>query len=625
MKKINKTFLLVLLFTVACLSSRAAVVVQEVRDSISTNTHWTCDKQYLLKGYVYVTSGATLTIDSGVIVKGDKDSKGALIVERGAKLYANGTESAPVVFTSNQALGSRSYGDWGGIILCGNAPVNWASGVAQVEGGPRSLYGGTDPHDNSGSLTYVRIEFGGIAFSANNEVNGLTFCGVGDATTIHHIQVSYSGDDAYEWFGGTVNTKYLVSLANWDDDFDTDNGYSGLNQFGMALRDPFAADQSGSKAWESDSYLAGTFSGKDSVGGVAVPDSDHVTKCVFSNYTVVGPLVSPTSTAWDPQFVAAAHIRRGSAISILNSLLIGYPAGVLLDESSAAYGSTMLNLRTGMMEFKNNAIAGIPVSGAGTAAGPKEVFFVVDGARSRTSLATWAADTITPFGSFGGPFQWLQNSANKVKTYATASTGLRLNSPFNLTNPNFVPTSSSPVCYNNTAGRTFNVNNPINLDTSSSFANYNAPDLIPNSTSTKLSNPFFSTVNQIGAFRYTSASSDNWTRGWCNFDPNNADYSNACNTTSVKQIYDENKLGLRLSPNPAVDATVLGYTLAEQSDVEISVTDMTGRLVSVPFTGTLAPGQYIQKLETDALNSGVYFVNVRSNRTQQTIKLIVSK
>ena len=379
MKKFNKLFFSMLVLLAISQYASASTPVQNVQDSISTDQHWTCDKQYLLFGYVYVTNGATLTIDPGVIVKGDKNSKGSLIVERGAKLIAVGTASQPIVFTSNQPAGNRSYGDWGGVILCGKAPVNWNGNQAQVEGGPRSLYGGTDPHDNSGQLKYVRIEFPGIAFSANNEINGLTFCGVGDATQIDHIQVSYSGDDSYEWFGGTVNTKYLVAFRTWDDDFDTDNGYSGMNQFGMSLRDPYAADQSGSKAWESDSYQTGTASG--------LTDTSMLTKPVFANFTAVGPLVSPTSTAYDPQFVSAVQIRRGSALSLLNTLLVGYPAGVLIDESQAGtYGSTIANLVSGASQIKGVAVAGIPTTNAPST---KEVFFVYNGARSLTPTTAW--------------------------------------------------------------------------------------------------------------------------------------------------------------------------------------------------------------------------------------------
>ncbi|HET6992197.1 MAG TPA: T9SS C-terminal target domain-containing protein, partial [Bacteroidia bacterium] len=173
---------LALLFAGISGNSVMAQNVINVQDSIYTNTHWTACNQYLLFGYVYVTAGHTLTIDPGTIIKGDKNTKGTLIVERGAQIIAQGTATQPIVFTSNQPMGNRTYGDWGGVILCGKAPCNWLAGQQQVEGGPRSFYGGTLPHDNSGVFSYCRIEFGGVAFSPNNEVNGLTLCSVGDAT-----------------------------------------------------------------------------------------------------------------------------------------------------------------------------------------------------------------------------------------------------------------------------------------------------------------------------------------------------------------------------------------------------------------------------------------------------------
>ncbi|NCX95996.1 MAG: hypothetical protein EBX41_06225 [Chitinophagia bacterium] len=176
-----KKLLLSFCFLALAVAKSDAYSVVVIQDSItSANNHWTCDKQYLIKGYVYVTNGITLTIDSGTIIKGDKPTKGALIVERGAKIMAMGTPMHPIVFTSNQRPGTRSYGDWGGIILCGMAPTNWVAGQAQVEGGPRSFYGGSNPADNSGEMHFCRIEFAGIAFSPNNEVNGLTLCGVGN-------------------------------------------------------------------------------------------------------------------------------------------------------------------------------------------------------------------------------------------------------------------------------------------------------------------------------------------------------------------------------------------------------------------------------------------------------------
>ena len=180
---------------------------------------------YLLKGWVYIAKGAELTIEPGTIIKGDKQTKAALIAERGGKLIAKGTASEPIVFTSEEAAGSRKPGDWGGIILCGNARNNQTD--MQIEGGPRTHHGGNDDADNSGVLSYVRIEFAGYPFQKDKEINGLTFGSVGSGTQIDHVQVSYSNDDSFEWFGGTVNCKYLVAYKGWDDDFDTDNGFSG--------------------------------------------------------------------------------------------------------------------------------------------------------------------------------------------------------------------------------------------------------------------------------------------------------------------------------------------------------------------------------------------------------------
>lgn len=635
MKKIYQTLAMCLLaLALGQTATAQSFTTVTVQDSISSDTHWTADRQYLLKGYVYVTNGNTLTIDPGTVIRGDKQTKGALIVERGAKIMAMGTEYDPIVFTSNQSAGNRSYGDWGGIILCGKSPNNWASGSAQVEGGPRSLYGGTDPHDNSGEMHYVRIEFPGIAFSPNNEVNGLTFCSVGDGTLIDHIQVSFSGDDSYEWFGGTVNTKYLVSLGTWDDDFDNDNGYAGFNQYGISLRDPYAADNSGSHAWESDSYQNGTITG---LNGNVMP-----TQPVFANFTVVGPLIQPSSTAYDPQFVSAAQLRRGSSMSLLNSVVIGYPAGILIDESdSNAFGSTIGNIKNGGIEFKNNAIAGIQLNGVG---GGKEAVLVYNGARSLTPTNLPSPDTtgsgVFSFGSWSGPWAWLLDASNKNKIYANAQNGLRIQNPFNLSNPDFTPTSTSPISYNSaslpsymTAGGTidpfqngklypYDPTKAINTDTTGLFINYNAPNLVPNLTSSKLQSTFFTPENHIGAQNYNSAK---WTANWTNFDPNNTDYDSRSSSTGVT-TYSADKLYLQVSPNPAKDAAVIGYALANNTDLDITLVDILGNNVRTLLNEkNVAAGKYAFKFETTGLDAGVYFINVTTPSTHSAIKLAITK
>lgn len=328
----------------------------ELSGDITSNMTLDASKKYLLKGFVYVKSGVTLTIPAGTVIMGDKATKATLVITRGAKIDAQGTADKPIVFTSSQASGARSQGDWGGIILLGKAPVNPTGGEAKIEGGltPTSggdekayiWYGGSDANDNSGVMKYVRIEFGGIAFSPDNEINGLTMGGVGAGTKLSYIQVYRSGDDAFEWFGGTVNADHLIAAYSWDDDFDTDFGYSGNVQFGIAHRVSTIADQSGSNGFESDN---------DANGSTNSPQ----VKAVFSNMTIVGPITAGSTGSYNANYQNGAQIRRNSAQSIRNSVIIGFPVGLYIDGSKGT--PTHKNLGAGadgQLAFKNNIIAG---------------------------------------------------------------------------------------------------------------------------------------------------------------------------------------------------------------------------------------------------------------------------
>lgn len=200
--------------------------IVEVEGTITADTEWTADKIYLLKGFVRVgtdlditqipakDSGPTLTIEEGTVIYGDRETKGTLIIQRGAKIIANGTATNPIVFTSERAIGTKEPGDWGGVVICGRASNNQANGIFELEGGYGGYSGGgttPDDDDDSGSLTYVRIEYAGVPINPNQEVNTLTMGSVGRATVIEHVQATYGLDDSFEWFGGTVNGKYLVS------------------------------------------------------------------------------------------------------------------------------------------------------------------------------------------------------------------------------------------------------------------------------------------------------------------------------------------------------------------------------------------------------------------------------
>lgn len=354
---------LMILSTTACKKNDSSETPQKedytvLTGDIDANTTLSADKKYLLKGFVYVTKGATLHIEPGTIIKGDKASKGSLIITRGAKIDAQGTASKPIVFTSSADKGARREGDWGGVILLGKAPINAKGGEAKIEGGLTPTagssekdyiwYGGTDASDNSGAMKYCRIEFAGIAFSPDNEINGLTIAGVGNKTTFSYIQVYRSGDDAFEWFGGTANADHLVSTYTWDDDFDTDFGFSGKVQFGVAQRAKTIADQSGANAFESDN---------DANGSTNSPQ----TSAQFSNFTIVGP-ISSKNTSSDPvkginaNFQHGAQIRRNSSISIVNSLIIGFPIGLYIDDSKGS--PTSGNASTNALLFRNNILAG---------------------------------------------------------------------------------------------------------------------------------------------------------------------------------------------------------------------------------------------------------------------------
>lgn len=329
--------------------------VVTITGDITANTTWSADKKYLLKGFVYVKDGVTLTIPAGTIIKGDKATKGTLVITRGGKIDAQGTVDKPIIFTSNQEAGARREADWGGVILLGKAPINPTGGEAKIEGGlvPTDAskekdyiwFGGSDVADNSGIMKYVRIEFAGIAFTPDNEINGLTMGGVGNGTKISYVQVYRSGDDAYEWFGGTVNCDHLVAAYTWDDDFDTDNGFSGNVQFGVALRVKTIADQSLSEGFESDN---------DANGSTNAPK----TLANFSNMTIVGPGQTLPMGTINSNYQFGAQIRRNSSISIYNSIIMGFPIGLYIDDTKGTF--TSLNATAGTLNFKNNIIANCP-------------------------------------------------------------------------------------------------------------------------------------------------------------------------------------------------------------------------------------------------------------------------
>ena len=324
--------------TVTVSEDAPAVIEDTLEGNITADRTISAANKNFLKGFVYVKSGATLTIEAGSVIKGISVASGeraaSLIIEPGAKIIAEGTVDKPIVFTSDKEPGKRVTGDWGGLIICGNARVN-RTNQPTIEGGPGTHYGNTTSDEfngeSSGKLKYVRIEFAGYPLEPDKEINGLTFGGVGSGTEVEFVQVSYSNDDSYEWFGGTVNAKHLIAYKGWDDDFDTDYGYTGKLQFLLSVRDKDIADTSDSNGFEADN---------DGDGSTNTP----FTKPVVSNVTLIGPFYGKVSDrtqaeveaktadaangAKGGKYQAAMHLRRNSSLNVYNSVFTGWPYGL---------------------------------------------------------------------------------------------------------------------------------------------------------------------------------------------------------------------------------------------------------------------------------------------------------
>ncbi len=302
--------------------------------TVSTNT--TLTRNTYLDGIVYVSPGVTLTVNPGVTIIGGtgpvtpdtvnlRNNKGTLLVERGARLVANGTASQPIIWTSQNPAGTRKYGDWGGVVMYGHASIHTATGATNnlfeafnynVDVRNRYGYGDAafptaDDADNSGSVQYNRFEFGGgVVYLPNQEVNGFTMCGVGNGTKFSHNEILYSGDDGVEFFGGAVNVDHILVYQAHDDNFDFDEGYHGNLQFIIGYENG-NDDNSGSHLIESDNDASAT-------------NATPHTNAFISNATFVGPSVADNYPGGADGFYydGAFDIRRNSRLTFVNSAVI---------------------------------------------------------------------------------------------------------------------------------------------------------------------------------------------------------------------------------------------------------------------------------------------------------------
>lgn len=389
-------------------NTRAANVVT-VSGVINTNMTWSASNEYHLNGKVYVSGGATLTIQPGTKIVGlynDVPAKAsALVITRNGKINAAGTASNPIVMTAES---NHQYpGGWGGFVVLGNAPINQTNNpvIEGIESDelPADVdihYGGSNANDNSGTIQYVRVEYAGANVSQDNELNSFTFGGVGAGTTFDHCQAYYGEDDAFEFFGGTINGKYLVSTSTHDDAFDFDFGYTGKLQFLVATVDAnstyYTKDPNGIEC-DNDSK------------GTSLTPFTHPT---ISNLTIVGTAdgkVAKSAMSDGKSMKSCANFRRNCQFTLANSILYGYPIGILCETSNSYV-------------FKNNVVNGVSTNFSGitadatnTAAASVDAIGLTSpwGAyKSQTNLRPNAAPALSG-ADFGGLDSWFTVTSYK--------------------------------------------------------------------------------------------------------------------------------------------------------------------------------------------------------------------
>ncbi|MBA3458821.1 MAG: hypothetical protein H0T46_02590 [Deltaproteobacteria bacterium] len=321
--------------------------VIRLNEDITTNTTLLAKNTYVIPRLkqLFVTSGATLTIEPGTVIQGEQGS--LLVITRGSKIMAEGTAQAPIVFTSAQATGQRTAGFWGGLLVLGaatvnvnklsNPPSNEATFEAFTSAIPEGKFGGTNDADNSGIIKYVRVEFAGFNFVADREFNNLTLCGVGSGTVVDYVQVHGGTDDGLEIFGGTVNVKHIVSSQNQDDGIDTDNGWVGKAQFMIVqnIAHPATLPEA-TNGYESDNHST-----------AASYNATPRTAPTVYNVTLIG------DHGYNGVASFAAVFRRGTAGKYANHIWYGFPKGPEFRDPE-----TKAQLDAGNLEIKNSIFFG---------------------------------------------------------------------------------------------------------------------------------------------------------------------------------------------------------------------------------------------------------------------------
>lgn len=401
-------------------SSPVAVTTQDkpvevITQNITTNTTWTSDKDYLLQGFIKVTNGATLIIEAGTTIRGDFNTLGSsLFVLRGARIQAIGTAANPIVFTSSRPAGQRQAGDWGGLILVGNGIINRGQpvileGTGTGASNPAVDYsGGTDNADNSGTLRYVRIEFAGYATAPDAELNTLTLAAVGSGTTIEYVQGMNGLDDTFEWFGGAVDGRYLISYNAGDDHFDASEGYVGRNQYviGFQQIQVVPRPQAGNVSNDPQGFENDGCAGANCLNGQL---SQPYTIPMFANFTLVGP---PAGVNTQGSGNIGMMLRRGTGGYYVNGVVARWSrAAISLRDQSTLDRITAGDLALRNLALAQNGAVFQPQTG-GTVQGT-----VDEAANAIESVAGSAASLFTslPATPASGTLDWSPSAASAIR------------------------------------------------------------------------------------------------------------------------------------------------------------------------------------------------------------------
>ncbi len=385
--------------------SQSSLPVVTVSGDITSSVTWTAGNVYELSGVVTVRSGATLTIQPGTYIKASVNTpgvqNGVLVIAKDGTINAVGTANDPIVFTSRYLLdGDASTtgkpGDFGGTIILGNATIN--VGDKLIEGlanESKFHYGGSNDADNRGTFQYVRIEYAGFQLAPNIEVNGLTLGGVGSGTTIDHVQVSYGLDDGFEFFGGTVSASNLIALASDDDQFDFDNGFSGILSDCIAIADKNSTHSTSGGASDSN----GIESDNNAPAEDATFSLTPKTHPVLINVSIFG--TENTSGIAGLGYRNGIRERRGSEVTLSNVIVSGYNTGIAFDADANASLSDIST--TSVHGFTNSitAAVGTYVDGGGNnlvvnatnanSFGVSQPWYNTPGSPSTVTLPGWAA------------------------------------------------------------------------------------------------------------------------------------------------------------------------------------------------------------------------------------------